>query len=47
MKIIFKRTTPTYRNSLNTKKVMFHLTLALLIVSIISVGYYFSLGIDY
>ena len=47
MKILFKRTTPTYRDSLTTQKIMFHLTLALLVVSIVSVGYYFTLGSDY
>ena len=47
MKILLKRTTPTYRDSLTTQKIMFHLTLALLVVSIVSVGYYFTLGSDY
>ncbi len=47
MKIIFKRTTPTYRNQLSTQNVMVYLTIALLIVSLCSVGYYFTFGMDY
>ncbi len=47
MKIIFKRTTPTYRNELSTQNIMIYLTIALLIVSLCSVGYYFTLGADY
>lgn len=47
MKIIFKRTTPTYRNQLTTQNVMVYLTAALLIVSLFSVGYYFTLGAYY
>lgn len=47
MKIIFKRTTPSYRNELSTQKVMIYLLATLLIVSVASVGYYFSLGANY
>ena len=47
MKIIFKRTTPTYRNHLTTKQVMLYLTATLVVVSLFSVGYYFTLGADY
>jgi len=47
MKIIFKRTTPTYRNQLTTQQVMIYLTATLVVVSLFSVGYYFTLGSDY
>ena len=47
MKIIFKRTTPTYRNQLTTQQVMLYLTATLVVVSLFSVGYYFTLGADY
>ncbi|MDO5089584.1 MAG: RnfABCDGE type electron transport complex subunit D [Leptotrichiaceae bacterium] len=47
MKIIFKRTTPNYRNILSTQEIMIYLTITLLIVSAVSVGYYFTLGADY
>ena len=47
MKIIFKRTTPTYRNQLTTQQVMLYLTATLIVVSLFSVGYYFTLGADY
>lgn len=47
MKILFKRTTPNYRNILSTKDVMIYLLITLLVVSLASVGYYFTLGVEY
>lgn len=47
MKIIFKRTTPTYRNELSTQKIMIYLLMGLGVISLASVGFYFTLGIDY
>lgn len=47
MKILFKRTTPNYRNILSTKDVMIYLLISLLVVSFAAVGYYFTLGFDY
>lgn len=47
MKILFKRVTPNYRNSLSTKDIMIYLLMSLIAVSVITVGYYFTLGFDY
>ena len=47
MKIVFKRTTPSYRNSLSTKQIMFEFTIALLVIIICSLVYNFSLGVSY
>lgn len=47
MKIIFKRTTPSYRDTLSTQKVMIYLLMGLSVISLASVGFYFTLGANY
>ncbi len=47
MKISYKRTTPNMRQALTTKQIMADLTLALLVLSVVSVGYQYTNGMNY